>query len=266
MEMSKKYQLAFIVGGSSGIGLAIAKQLAENGTQLCLFARNQETLAQAKLKITASSKNACDIFSVDASQYEDLKLCFENAIRLHGVPDLLINCAGRAIPDYFLNISVSQMQQTFQVNFQTIWNACHIMIPHLKTNGATILNTSSIGGFIGVFGFTDYSAAKYAIIGFSEALSQEMEQYNIKIQLLCPPDTHTPGFENENKSKPIETQRISAAAKIMKPEAVAAECIKKLGTKQFMIIPSFDGKLSWWMKRYFPFLVDRIVRAAIKKA
>jgi 3-dehydrosphinganine reductase len=156
------------------------------------------------------------------------------------------------------------MQRTFHANFQTAWNACHIMIPHLKISGATILNTSSVGGLIGVFGYTDYSAAKFAIIGFSEALRQEMMKYNIRVQVLCPPDTDTPGFENENKTKPIETKMISASAKLLTSEMVADECIRKLSSKQFLIIPGFDGKLSWWLKRHFPTFVDWAIKKSIK--
>ena len=266
--MHPKYTLSFIVGGSSGIGLALAQQLAISGTKVCIFARNEQLLAEAKSTIISKAKNAqaCEYYPVDASDYDALKKSFELALSAHGTPDLVINCAGRSIPDYFLNITATQMQQTFQSNFQTAWNACHILIPYLKTNGATIVNTSSVGGLISVFGFTDYSASKFAIIGFSEALNQEMKKHNIKVQVLCPPDTDTPGFENENKTKPIETAKISEAAKLLKPETVAAECIKKLGKNQFLIIPGTESKVSWWLKQHFPGLVNKMIGNTIQQA
>ena len=136
----------------------------------------------------------------------------------------------------------------------------------MKEKGGRIVNTSSIGGFVGIFGYTDYSASKFALVGFSEALRQELKKFNIKVQVLCPPDTDTPSFVVENLTKPEETRRISESARLMTPEAVAAETVKALERNQFMITPGFDGKLSFWLKRHFPFIMDWILDSAISKA
>jgi short-subunit dehydrogenase len=135
----------------------------------------------------------------------------------------------------------------------------------MKAKGGKIVNTSSIGGFVGVFGYADYSASKFAIVGFSEVLKQELARYNIKIQVLCPPDTETPGFETENKTKPEETKKISETAKLLQPEEVARQAIKGIESDGFFIIPGFDGKLTHFMKRHFPFVVNSVMEGAIKK-
>ena len=135
----------------------------------------------------------------------------------------------------------------------------------MKAKGGKIVNTSSIGGFVGVFGYTDYSASKFAIVGFSEALKYEVSRYNISVQVLCPPDTETPGFEIENQTKPEETKEISKTAKLLKPEDVAKEAIKGIEGNSFMIIPGFMGKLTYWIKRHLPFIVDMEMNSTIKK-
>ncbi len=136
----------------------------------------------------------------------------------------------------------------------------------MKKKGGLIVNVSSIAGFIGVFGFTAYSASKFAVIGFSEALKSELKQHNISVSVLCPPDTDTPMLIKENKIKPAETAAISESAKIMSPEAVADELIKGMKKNKFMIIPGFDGKFTFLGKRLLPGIVEKIVDRIIRKS
>lgn len=254
----------FITGGSTGIGLSIALELAKNGNTLCLFARSAANLEKAKAQVTGAGSK-CSVHPVDAKDYDATKIAIDKAVAENGAPDLLINCVGRAYPDHFENITATMMEDTMRTNFSSVWNAVHAALPHMKAKGGKVVNTSSIGGFVGVFGYADYSASKFAIIGFSEVLKQELARYNIKVQVLCPPDTDTPGFAEENKTKPEETKEISKTAKLMTSEALAKETVKALEGDQFMIIPGGDGKLTHWMKRHFPFIVNMVMDSAIKK-
>jgi short-subunit dehydrogenase len=262
--MSISNKIIYITGGSTGIGLSIALELANGNNTLCLFARDASKLEQARLSISKSG-SACYVYSVDAKDYTAVKTTMDYAVSEAGAPDLLINCVGRAIPHNFEEISGSMMIDTMQSNFGSTWNVVHTLVPHMKAKGGKIVNTSSIGGFVGIFGYTDYSASKFAIVGFSESLRQELKKFNIKVQVLCPPDTDTPGLELENRTKPKETRSISESAKLMSAKAVAAYTVKAMSGNTFMIIPGFDGKLAFWLKRFFPFIVDRIFDNAVAK-
>ncbi len=263
MAISNK--VIFIAGGSTGIGLSIAVELSKNNNTLILLARDLRKLEAAKDAVTKSGNSKCLIYAADAKDYNALKPVLDTAVKEAGAPDLVINCVGRAYPDHFENISASIMQDTMQTNFGSMWNVAHILLPYMKAKGGKIINTSSVGGFVGVFGYADYSASKFAVIGFSEVLKQELSRYNIKVQVLCPPDTETPGFETENKTKPEETKEISKTAKLLQPEEVARQAVKGIEGDSFMIIPGGDGKLTYWMKRHFPFIVNMIMDGAIKK-
>lgn len=260
MAISNK--VIFIPGGSTGIGLSIATELAKSNNTLVLLARDIKKLEAAKAKLGGSK---CFIYAADAKDYNALKPVLDTAVKEAGAPDLVINCVGRAYPEHFANVTAQMMQDTMQTNFGSMWNVAHILVPHMKAKGGKIINTSSIGGFVGVFGYTDYSASKFAIVGFSEVLAQELSRYNIKVQVLCPPDTETPGFEVENQTKPAETKEISKSAKLLQPEEVARQAIKGMEGNSFMIIPGFDGKLTYWLKRHFPFIVNMVMEGAIKK-
>jgi len=127
------------------------------------------------------------------------------------------------------------------------------------------VNTASIAGLIGIFGYTDYSAAKFGLVGFSEALRCELKAYDIAVSVLCPPDTDTPGLLAENETKPEETRAIAAGAKIMSPDAVAEALIRGMARRSFLIIPGVEGRLGVLAKRLFPGLVERIIDRTVRR-
>ena len=258
----------FIPGGSSGIGLSTAKLMAEEGAHVMIFARTKKRLEEAAAQIEKCRKNGSQRVSwmqLDVADNTAVKNAFASAVSDLGSPQLLINCAGRAYPRNFENISFEQFDETMRINMYGIWNTCRAIVPYMKEQGGVIVNTSSMCGFLGVFGYTDYSASKFAIVGFSEALKSELKKYNISVQVLCPPDTDTPGFTTENLTKPAETKAISASAKVMSSDAVAKELIDGIRKNTFMIIPGFDGKLTYFLKRHMPFIIDMVMDSAINK-
>lgn len=259
---------AFITGGSTGIGLATAKLLATQGCNVAIFARTISKLESAVSAIKQVQKNTAqkiNYFSVDTSNNVDVNEVFAKAVIEFGVPDILINCVGIAQPDYFENIKFDIFDKTIKTNLYSTWNTVYSILPYMKKNGGYIVNTSSIAGFLGVFGYTDYCMTKFGIIGFSDALRQELAQYNIAVSVLCPPDTDTPGLEAENKNKPAETKEIGGKAKLLQPDTVAQAVLKGIQKKKKMIIPGIDGKLTLLLKRFFPSLLEWIMNSSIKK-
>ncbi len=264
-----KGKLVYITGGSSGIGLATAKLLAAAGASVMIFGRRQLVLDEALKQIQScgvSSEQKFDGRSMDVSKRDRVVSVLASAVAEFGIPDILINCAGRAYPRCFKDISYEQFDDTLKTNLYGIWNTCSILVPHMKVKGGLIVNVSSMVGFMGVFGYCDYAASKFAIVGFSESLRSELKKHNISVQVLCPPDTDTPGFATENITKPAECLAISASTKIMSSDAVAKELIDGIQKKTFMIIPGFEGKLSYFLKRHMPFIIDMVMNSAIKKS
>ncbi len=263
-----QHKTVFVTGGSTGIGLAIAKALAKEGSHVTIFARTISKLESAVHEIkkeAADTSQKINFYNVDTSDNNSVQTIFENAIYENGVPDILINCVGIAQPDYFENITFDIFDKTIKTNLYSTWNSVYTIVPYMKEKGGIIVNTSSIAGFLGVFGYADYCMTKFGIIGFSEALRSELKRYNIKVQVLCPPDTDTPGFEAENKNKPEETKAIGGKAKLLKPEFVAQTVLKEMQQKSFLIIPGFDGKMTRIIKRFFPWLIDWIMNSSIQK-
>jgi short-subunit dehydrogenase len=136
----------------------------------------------------------------------------------------------------------------------------------MRGGGGTIVNTASLAGLIGTFGYTDYAASKFALVGFSEALRCELRPQGVRVAVLCPPDTDTPGFAEEEPGKPPETRAVSAAASLLQPDDVARALLKGLERGRFLIVPGRSARLLAFGARHWPalarFVMDRDVRRA----
>ncbi len=263
-----KAKRVYLVGGSSGIGLAAGRLFAKMGSDVIIFARNITGLEKATIEIDASKVSESQKITwlkLDISNKDDIRTVMASAVKNFGEPDILINCAGRAYPHYFEDVSDEQLDETIAINFTGQWHTIKSLLPYLKKNRGYIVNVSSMVGFLGVFGYTDYAASKFAVLGFSEALKSELRRFDIGVTVLCPPDTDTPGFKVENTTKPPETVAVSEGGGIMTPGDVAAEMISGMKKGSFLVIPGFDGKLVYIMKRYAPWLVDMVMSSQIKK-
>lgn len=258
--------IVYLFGGSTGIGRSIAQTLCSAGAHVIIFARKESSLIEALALLEAKRLNAeqrIEYRCLDVSDNNRIQVLMAELVLSFGIPDLLINCAGRAIPRKFEEISYEQFDETMKINLYGCRNTIAALLPHMKKQGGVIVNTSSIAGIMGVFGYSDYSASKFALIGFSEALKSEVRQYNIKVSVLCPPDTDTPGFENENLTKPAETIAISEGGGLLSPDQVAVVFFKELDKGKFLIIPGTTSKLSVWVKRLFPGFIDYFMNKQI---
>ncbi len=263
-----KAKRVYLVGGSSGIGLAAGRLFANMGSDVIIFARNTTGLEKAVIEIDAfkaSDSQKISWLNLDISKKDDIKTVMAEAVKTFGEPDILINCAGRAYPHYFEEVTDEQLDDTMAINFTGQWHTIKTLLPYLKKNKGYIVNVSSMVGFLGVFGYTDYAASKFAVMGFSEALRSELRKFGVGVTVLCPPDTDTPGFKVENTTKPAETIAVSEGGGLMTPGDVAVEMIRGMKKGSFLVIPGFDGKLVYTMKRFAPWLVDMVMSSQISK-
>ena len=123
-----------------------------------------------------------------------------------------------------------------------------------------------MAGAIGIYGYTAYSATKFALVGFSQCLRAEMWPHNIKVSVCLPPDTDTPQLAFENQYKPAETKAIAGNVKTMPAAAVADSMLSGMASGTFEIIPGFDGWSSAFAQRLVPGVVRMVCDSAQKKA
>lgn len=279
-------QTAYISGASSGIGYAITRELLGKGARCVLLARDLSKLEEAKEKLVREQANSPErkksesaespeqrifISSLDISDADQVIRKIPEIRREAGLPDILVNCAGRALCLPFEDSPYPDVKKLHETNFLGTWNLTRQCLPLMKENrhkkqAGLIVNVSSFSGFMGTFGYTAYSASKFALVGFSEALRQELKPRNIRVSVLCPQDTDTPQLAEENKTKPPEARAISGNSRIMKPEEIADAFMKGIRKNRFMIIPGTYGKLIYRVNRLFPGFVRALLDSDVAKA
>jgi NAD(P)-dependent dehydrogenase (short-subunit alcohol dehydrogenase family) len=248
----------------------VKQLLAAEGANVLILSRSGTRIDQALPEIEGRRKAEGQRLSgmqLDVSRHDEVNRVMAEAVEEFGVPDLLINSAGKAVPRPFEEISYEQLDDIMRTNFYGAWSTIQALLPHMKKKGSGhIVNVSSIAGFIGVFGYSDYGASKFALMGLSETLRMELRQYGIRISVLCPPDTDTPGYELENRTKPPETWAIGGTAKLIRPEIVARALLQGIRKERQVILANAEGRLIYLTKRYAPFLLDWTLRRAVSKA
>lgn len=257
----------YITGGSSGIGLETAKLLAREGANVQIFARGLARLQEAKTAIEAaggSGSRKAAFMQLDVTKHDEVERVMAEAVKGFGPPDILINSAGRAYPEYFENISYEQFDETMKVHIYGVWNTVSALLPHLKERRGYIVNVSSLLGFMGVFGYSDYAPSKFAIVGFSEVLKSELKPHGVGVSVLLPPDTDTPGYAVENRTKPPECVAVSEGGGLMQPDRVARALVKGMRKGKFRIMPGSVRNI-YYMRRFFPWLVDAVMDRQIRK-
>ena len=187
-EQSLSPTTALVTGASRGIGAAIALQLAERGLRLILVARGQESLDQlaGSLPDTAT----VDSFTIDLSEPDGasrlLQLVNDREI------DILINNAGGAPNQSFMEADADQVQRLIQLNVTAPTQLMHGLIPAMKARRrGRILNVASMGAFHPVPGLAQYGAAKAYLLLLTEALSEELRGSGVSLTALCPGVTRT---------------------------------------------------------------------------
>lgn len=246
---------AWVVGGSQGIGLALAQGLHRRGTQITLLARQEERLRQVAPPLQAR------VAPLDVSDPHQVERVFGECLKAQGAPDFLFNCAGLALPGYLEDLSLEDIQRMNAVNYLGTVYCCQAVLPALlQQKRGHILNISSLGGVMGLFGYTAYCGSKFAVMGFSEALRREVQGQGIRVSCCCPPNTRTPGLEQENLRKPPEVLAQEEKVQVLDPEVVAEAVLKRLPSHPRVIIPSLDGQLAHALARWAPWLLDRFLR------
>jgi len=231
---------AFVTGGSSGIGLELAKGLAAQGHSIALFARDANKLDEAVKVLSASFPG--QIFtahSVDVGDADAVNGAVSDAVSRHGAPDWAIANAGIAQPGLFREQTLSSFDDQMRSNYMGALYFAKSVTPHMTTGNLVFV--SSGAAFFGIYGYSAYAPTKFAMRGLAEVLRVELAP-DITVSLAYPPDTDTPQFETENLTKPAVTKKITEGAGLWQPKDVADMILKRASAGKFTIAPGFQMK------------------------
>lgn len=177
---------ALVTGGSSGIGLAIARMLHEEGYALTLAGRKLERLEAAREGLDAA------IVQADVSSEEDCVRLVAEHVELHGGLDVLVNSAGLGIAGTVGDTTTKAWDLQQAVNLRGAFLVTHAALPHLRTTMGYVVNLSSIAGTIPTPGLAAYGATKAALIALTRTLDREEAETGVRATALCPGFVDTP--------------------------------------------------------------------------
>lgn len=262
-------QHVLITGGSTGIGLALARQAAVAGARVSLVARDPGKLAAARAAIRAAAPEGPEvvIVSADVAVESQILAALATAENKHGDIDVLITSAGVARPGYFEEVPVAVFERTMAVNYFGTLYPVKAVVPGMRRRGrGAIVLISSGAGLYGFFGYTPYSPSKFALRGLAEALRAELQGSGVHLSIVYPPDTDTPQLAEESLTKPPETKAITAGGGLWTADDVARVTLHGMARRKFAITPGFQiTALAWLHSILAPVLhwsFDRTARKA----
>jgi 3-oxoacyl-[acyl-carrier protein] reductase len=252
--MKLQGKTALVTGASRGIGRAIAIELAQQGlSRIVLVARDQERLQELAKEIELLGVIAVPL-ALDLTENEHLS---RSIIRVwqecQGI-DILVNCAGIAHQTPFLRSQFSQVQAEISLNLMAMYTITRLIARRMAIREqGTIVNVSSLMGKIAAPSFATYSATKFAILGFTQALRAELREHNIKVVALLPSLTDT---------DMVRELQLFRWLKPMTTKEVAQTLITGLNREQTEIVVGWQSHLALWCQKFAPKLIEKIVDLA----
>jgi len=217
--MDYKNKTVIITGASRGIGRAIALAYGECGANIVVNYVRSEEKAQNLVKELELLGAKAIMVQADVSQFDEAKSLVDEAIRVFGQVDILINNSGITKDQLMLRMKEEDFDQVISVNLKGTWNMCrHITGHFLKKRSGSIVNISSVVGLIGNPGQANYVASKAGIIGLTKSLAKEFGARNVRVNAIAP------GF--------IETEMTNALPEEVKKAYLQQIPLKRFGTSK----------------------------------
>jgi len=251
-----------ITGASQGIGRCLAELAAARGGRVVAVARSDGLLRDLAERVRDEG-GTLHVVQGDVTCPDDRQKMV-NAARQHfGGLDILVNNAGVGATGHFADVGPERLRTIMEVNFFAVTELTRAFLPLLRQgNRPAIVNISSIAGKRGIPARSEYSASKFAVQGFSEALRAELAKDDIDVVVVCPGLTQTNFSQNMLEQKALLKYDHLRG---MTAEQVALATLRALERGSHEVCLSFKGKLLVLVCRFFPRLADRIARRKVQE-
>lgn len=255
--MKFKNKIVAITGGSDGIGKALVQILLQNGAKVATCGRNHDKLYVLQQQFAGAPLHT---FVADVSNEDDCKRFISSTVTAFGGIDILINNAGVSMRALIIDSDVNAFKRLMDVNFWGTVYTTKAALPYIIERKGSIAGISSIVGIRGIPGRSAYSASKFAMQGWLEALRLEMFHYGVNVLWI------SPGFIATNirtvalnaEGKPIGETPIDES-KLMSPEECATHILHAIQKRKRSIVLTVTGKATVWISKFFPGIADKYI-------
>ncbi len=254
---------AFVTGGSSGIGRALALELARQGAHVHIAARREAPLDEARALVAKARRHAdqqCTAHPLDVTDAGRVGAVFDALAARRMAPQLVVNSAGVVAQQLPLDATLTHMPGYFditppevyrhlmEINYLGAVNVCRAVAPYLR-RGGHIVNIASGSAFLPLPGYAAYVGSKCALAGFSEVLRHEMRPRGVRVSVAYPEDTDTPQLHAERASRAREINAIGALSSIMSAQKAARLILRGVRRGAFHIPLGTDAAIIFRLLR-----------------
>ncbi|MCE2824595.1 MAG: SDR family oxidoreductase [Sediminibacterium sp.] len=251
-------KVVVITGGSDGIGKALVELYLDKGAKVATCARNYQKLYQLQ---SAHAGKPLFIHATDVSKEIDCKGFIDAVIKEFGAIDILINNAGVSMRALVQDVDLDTIRRVMDINFWGTVYCTKFALDHIIKNKGTIVGVSSIAGYRGLPGRSGYSASKYAVNGWLEALRTELLESGTNVMWVCPGFTSS-NIRNAALNSKGESQGESPMDEgaMMSSDECATHIAHAIEKRKRTLVLTFTGKRAVFMNKFFPSLADKLVR------
>ena len=260
-----KEKVIIITGASSGIGKALAFAFGSEGAKVVITGRKEAALKEVSQELSAESIDNLYIVG-DVSIEKDNEKMVQETIKKYGKIDVLINNAGISMRGMFADIDVSVLKSVMDINFYGTVYATKYALPFIKETKGSIVGISSIAGYRGLPVRSGYSASKFAVNGFLEAIRTELLHTGVHVLTACPGFTASNIRSNSiGKDGKVLGETMRDEEKMMTSEECAEHILNAVKNRKRDLVLTFQGKMTVFLNKWLPKLMDIIVYNTLKK-
>ena len=224
-----------VTGGSEGLGKELAALMASRGARVSIVARTAKKLDAAVAEL-AERKLSVRAVAGDVTSAESLKRAVTDAEAAHGPVTCVVCCAGGARTGLFSDVSADDFGKQMDLNYLGVVKTLKATLPGMvdRKAGTAVLVSSGLA-LCGYAGYSAYAPTKWAVRGLAETLRSELLPFDVAVHSVYPPNMDTPGFVEENRTKPKSTKAIEEGEPTHDPKAVAASIVASLDAGHFNV-------------------------------
>jgi uncharacterized protein len=250
-QITQVSNYTLITGASGGIGLALAEQFAMNKHNLFLVARSEEKLKQISENLTINHKVTVQYLSIDLTNDNAVDKLFEEINKRGIMLNTLINNAGFGYLGEFIEDKIDNQLNMIDLNIRVLVEVSHKFLENFRNSTETnghLINIASVAGFLSGPYMSTYYATKNFVVSWSEALSKELENQNMKVLCVCPGPVKTDFADRSNLNK----AKMFTMFKPVSPEFVAIKTYNAMLENKLIEIPGFTNKLIPNLVKFLP--------------
>jgi short-subunit dehydrogenase len=251
-------KVVLVTGGTDGIGKALVNLLLLSGAKVATCGRSQSKLDELQ-KIHSNDFLFC--ISADISNQEDCNRFVDAAIHKFGGIDILINNAGISMKAEMVDCDAAVIKKVMDINFMGMVYCTKHAMPSIIARKGTIAGISSIAGYRGLPGRSGYSASKFAMNGWLEALRTELLESGVNVMWVCPGFTKS-NIRNValNESSQSQGESPIDENQLMSAEMCAQNILKAISKSKRTLVLTLRGKQTVWLNKLFPSWADKLTR------